>query len=272
MVLLSLLAGAVIGIALGMTGGGGATLGVPLLVYGLGLGTREAVAISLAAVGITSLIGFFHRWRTGQVEIPTGLLFAVAGMLGAPIGSSVATNIPEWLLMSLFGGLMMLVAVLLWRQASRHVQPASGLPDPDSLDAPTCRRKEDGSLILNSPCAALLSMVGLLTGFLSGMFGVGGGFVIVPALIFFSGMSVHRAIGTSLMVIALVSSSGVASQVIAGRSIPLAITPLFVIGGVAGLFAGQRIAARLSPKKLQKTFAIAILGIAAFVITKNLLA
>ena len=94
MVLLSLLAGAVIGIALGMTGGGGATLGVPLLVYGLGLGTREAVAISLAAVGITSLIGFFHRWRTGQVEIPTGLLFAVAGMLGAPIGSSVATNIP----------------------------------------------------------------------------------------------------------------------------------------------------------------------------------
>lgn len=270
--LLSLLAGAVIGISLGMTGGGGATFGVPLLVYGLGLGPRDAVAVSLAAVGITSLIGFLHRWKSGQVEIPTGLLFAAAGMIGAPLGSRFAAAIPESILMSLFGGLMVAVAVMLWRKASQTVQVLDGQPDPDSLDAPTCRRKDDGTLILNSPCAMLLSMVGVLTGILSGMFGVGGGFIIVPALLFFSGMSMYRAVGTSLLVIALVSGSGFVSQVFAGRSIPFELTLTFVVGGVSGLFVGQQIAAKLSPKRLQKSFAVAILGVAVFVILKNILA
>ena len=98
---------------------------------------------------------------------------------------------------------------------------------------------------------------------------MGGGFVIVPALVLFSGMSIHRAVGTSLMVIALVSVSGVASQLWAGHAINPVVTGLFVLGGIAGLFAGQQIGRRLSGPALQKVFVVAILAVAVFVIVRN---
>lgn len=267
---LSLIFGAVVGLSLGLTGGGGAIFAVPLLVYGLGLPTREAVGVSLAAVGATSLVGFLSRWRLGQVEIRTGLLFAAAGMVGAPIGSWIAGLLPEALLLSLFAGLMVVVAFRLWQQASRPVTETAKCPTSEHQDGPTCQRDAAGALILTSRCAVLLMIVGVLTGVLSGLFGVGGGFVIVPALVLFSGMSIHRAVGTSLMVIALVSVSGVASHLWAGRAISPEVTGLFVLGGVVGLFAGQQIARRLSGPVLQKVFAVAILAVAAFVIVRNL--
>ena len=111
---------------------------------------------------------------------------------------------------------------------------------------PACQRTSDGRLRLTSRCAMLLALVGLVTGFLSGMFGVGGGFVIVPALVLFSGMPIHRAVATSLLVIVLVSISGVLSHVVAGRDISLPLTSLFVVGGVFGLTLGGRAAKRLS--------------------------
>jgi len=267
---LSLIFGAVVGLSLGLTGGGGAIFAVPLLVYGLGVDAREAVAISLAAVGATSFVGFLHRWKLGEVELRTGLLFAVAGMLGAPVGTWIASLIPEAVLLLLFAGLMVIVAVKLWQQASRPVVEIQACPVTDAQDGPTCQRDASGTLILNSRCAVLLLIVGVLTGVLSGVFGVGGGFVIVPALVLFSGMSIHRAVGTSLMVIALVSVSGVASQLWAGHAISPVITVLFVIGGISGLFVGQQIGRRLSGPALQKAFVVAILAVAAFVIIRNL--
>ncbi len=267
---LSLIFGAVVGLSLGLTGGGGAIFAVPLLVYGLGVDVREAVAISLAAVGATSFVGFLHRWKLGQVEIRTGLLFAVAGMAGAPVGTWIAGFLPETVLLLSFAGLMGMVAVRLWQQASQPVLPRPACPAPEHVDGPTCQRDAAGVLILNSRCAVLLLIVGVLTGVLSGVFGVGGGFVIVPALVLFSGMSIHRAVGTSLMVIAMVSVSGVASQLWAGHAISPVVTVLFVIGGIAGLFAGQQIGRRLSGPALQKVFVVAILAVAAFVIIRNL--
>lgn len=267
---LSLIFGAVVGLSLGLTGGGGAIFAVPLLVYGLHVNPREAVAISLAAVGATSFVGFLHRWRLGEVELRTGLLFAMAGMVGAPVGTWIASLIPEPILLLAFAGLMVIVAIRLWQQASHPVLPPAACPIPEQQDGPTCQRDATGALILNSRCAVLLLIVGVLTGVLSGLFGVGGGFVIVPALVLFSGMSIHRAVGTSLMVIALVSVSGVAAQAWAGRVIDPVVTSLFVAGGIAGLFAGQRIGRRLSGPALQKVFAVAILAVAAFVIVRNL--
>lgn len=268
----SVLFGILVGLSLGLTGGGGAIFAVPLLVYGLGTPTKVAVGISLAAVGATSCVGFLHRWQLGEVEIRTGLLFAIAGMLGAPIGTWLADFFPDPVLLLAFAGLMVIVALRLWQQASKPM-PVAGSPDcsrPDSHDGPTCRRDAAGALILNSRCALLLFLVGLLTGVLSGLFGVGGGFVIVPALVLFSGMSMHRAVGTSLMVISLVSVSGIASHVWAGREISPFVTGLFVLGGIAGLFAGQRIGRRLSGPLLQKVFVVAILAVAALVIARNL--
>lgn len=270
MLWLSLLFGAVVGLSLGLTGGGGAIFAVPLLVYGLGVPAREAVAISLAAVGTTSFVGFLHRWKLGEVELRTGLLFAIAGMVGAPVGAWIAGFLPEAVLLLLFAGVMIVVAVRLWQQASQPMAPEPVCPTPDHLDRPSCQRDEAGVLILDSRCAILLLIVGLLTGVLSGAFGVGGGFVIVPALVLFSGMSIHRAVGTSLMVIALVSVSGVATQLGSGHAIDPVVTGLFVLGGITGLFAGQQIGRRLSGPALQKVFAIAILAVALFVIVRNL--
>ncbi|MBX3438495.1 MAG: sulfite exporter TauE/SafE family protein [Planctomycetaceae bacterium] len=267
---LSVLFGLLVGLSLGLTGGGGAIFAVPLLVYGLQVPTKEAVGISLAAVGATSFVGFVHRWKLGEVEVRTGLLFAAAGMLGAPVGTWLAGFLPDGVLLLAFAGLMVIVAVRLWQQASKPRAPIPDCSSPETQDGPTCRRDASGTLILNSPCAALLLIVGAMTGVLSGLFGVGGGFVIVPALVLFSGMSIHRAVGTSLMVISLVSVSGIASQIWAGRTISPVVTGLFVVGGIAGLFSGQQIGRRLSGPVLQKVFVVAILAVAMFVIVRNL--
>lgn len=270
MEILGLIFGAVVGLSLGLTGGGGAIFAVPLLVFGLAVQPREAVAISLAAVGSTSFVGFLHRWRLGEVELRTGLLFAIAGMIGAPVGTWISSLIPEAILLLAFGGLMVIVALRLWQQAAHPILPPAACSLAEQQDGPTCQRDASGALILNSRCAVLLLIVGMLTGMLSGLFGVGGGFVIVPALVLFSGMSIHRAVGTSLMVIALVSVSGVAAQAWSGQVIDPVVTSLFVAGGIAGLFAGQRIGRRLSGPTLQKVFVVAILAVAVFVIVRNL--
>jgi uncharacterized protein len=270
MTFLGLLFGAVVGLSLGMTGGGGAIFAVPLLVYGLGVPAREAVAIALAAVGATALLGFLHRWRLGEVEIPTGFLFAGAGMLGAPMGTWLASLLPDTALMLGLAGLMLIVAVRLWQQGNRPAMEPQSCPDPETANASTCQRDAAGGLRLNSRCAMLLILVGIVTGLLSGMFGVGGGFVIVPALVLFSGMPIHRAVGTSLMVISLVSTTGIAALVWGGRTLPIDVTALFMVGGIAGLFLGQRIARKLPGPVLQKVFAMAILAVAAFVIFRNL--
>ena len=269
---LSLIFGVIVGLSLGLTGGGGAIFAVPMLVYGLGMATREAVGISLAAVGVTSLVGFLGRWRSRQIEIRTGLLFAVAGMVGAPIGSWLAGLIPEPLLLTLFAILMLIVAYRMWIKAMASTQLATAacpIENPDE-DGPSCQRDAEGNLRLTSRCARLLLLVGLLTGVLSGLFGVGGGFVIVPALILFSGMAIHRAVGTSLLVITLVSISAVASHLYAGRTIPLEVTSWFIAGGVSGMLLGTQIGRHLSGPTLQKGFALAILAVAAFVLYRTL--
>ena len=270
--LLALVSGGIVGFSLGLTGGGGAILAVPLLVYGLGVAPREAVGLSLAAVGVTSFVGFWGRWRTKQVEIRTGLVFAVAGMLGAPVGAWLSGLIPETVLLALFAILMLIVALRMWSKAS---EPAiAGLPvvcstEAVDVDGPTCRRDHDGKLLLTSKCAWLLMAVGVTTGVLSGLFGVGGGFVIVPALVLFSGMAIHRAVGTSLLVIALVSISGIASHLIAGRAISVETTALFVVGGIVGMLLGNPAGRRLSGPALQKVFAVAIVAVAIFVIVRT---
>ncbi len=267
MPVLPLIFGSIVGLSLGLTGGGGAIFAVPLLVYGLAIDPRQAVGISLAAVGMTSAIGFLGRCKAGEVELATGLMFAVAGMIGAPLGSWLSTLIPESLLLMLFSVLMLVVAVRMWRKTV--LTSAEMICAADEADGPTCRRDAAGKLEFNSPCAMVLAVVGVLTGVLSGLFGVGGGFVIVPALVLFSGMAIHRAVGTSLLVITLVSASGVASHLLAGHEIPLDTTLYFVVGGVLGMFAGIWGSHYLSGPALQKIFAVAIVAVATFVIFRT---
>lgn len=265
---LSVLFGSLVGLLLGLTGGGGAIFAVPLLVYGLGVSPSEGVGVSLLAVGAGSLVGFLDRWRVGLVETRTGLLFAAAGILGAPLGTWIALRVPDSLLLLMFAGLMIVIAVRMWSVASEP--ETCGTCGVEGTGGPTCARDEKERLILTTRCAVVLLLVGLGTGALSGLFGVGGGFVIVPALVLFSRMSIHRAVGTSLMVISLVSVSGITAHVIAGRPIPPVVAAPFLAGAIAGLFAGGRLSQRFSGPTLQRVFAVAIVAVATFVIVRNL--
>jgi uncharacterized membrane protein YfcA len=273
-VALSLIFGVIVGFSLGLTGGGGSIFAVPLLVYGLSVRPREAIGISLAAVGATALVGGLRRLARGEVEVRTGLLFAVAGMLGAPVGSWVGGRLPEGLLLILFAALMLGVAARMWLQASRRPEEARAIRA--TLDAvedesgPSCRRDPEGRLRLTSRCFAVLIASGLVAGVLSGLFGVGGGFVIVPALVLVTGMGIHRAVATSLMVIALVSTSGVVSYLAAGRPLDLHITAMFVAGGIGGMELGTLLGRRLGGPRLQKLFAAAMVIVAAFIVLKSL--
>lgn len=258
----SLLFGSLVGFSLGMTGGGGSTLAVPLLVYGLGVRPREAVGVSLAAVGATALVGALARWRAGEVDFRRGLMFAAGGVAGAPLGSWLAGQISEAVLLLAFAALMLVVAIRMWVSASR---PAGGTPEGSATSG-----GDDGGVRFAAGPVAKLAAAGLTTGVLAGLFGVGGGFIIVPALVLFGGMSMHRAIATSLLVIALVSVSGVASHLYAGRSIALETAALFVAGGVVGMFVGSTLGRQMPGALLQRVFAIAIVAVAVFVIGRTL--
>jgi len=265
---LSLIFGALVGLSLGLTGGGGAIFAVPLLVYGLAVDPRQAVGASLITVAATALVGFVQRARSGTVEFPTGLLFAIAGMLTAPLGAWLSHQIPEPVLLVLFGVLMLLIALRMWLTADRQDTPA--IPEPISDNTrPSCHRDPKGELKITSRCAMILAAVGSSTGILTGLFGVSGGFLIVPALVAFSGMGMQRAIGTSLFVITLVSLSGIAGHFMTGGSVPWEITLLFLLGGLAGITAGTAIASRLAGRRLQQVFAAAIIGVGVFIITRN---
>ena len=266
----AVVAGAVVGLSLGLTGGGGAIFAVPLLVYWIGVDPPTAVAISLVTVAATAAVGAVERWRYGQVEIPTGLLFATAGMLTAPLGSWLGGRIPEQPLLVAFAVLMLVIAARMWQKA-RNVEERLPPAVVAAGGGPACRRDPEGRLRITSRCATVLALVGLAVGLLSGLFGVGGGFLIVPALVTFASMGVPRAVGTSLFVMTLVGLSAVASQIAAGREIPLGIAGGFVAGSIPGLFAGSAIGRRLTGPLLARVFAVAIVAVAVFVIARELL-
>lgn len=268
---LAVLFGSVVGFALGLTGGGGGVFAVPLLVYGLAVAPREAVGISLASVGGTAIFGAVPRLVHGEVELRTGLLFAIAGMLGAPVGSYLSTMIPEQVLLVLFALLMLVVAQRMWTKACNPKLPSGVCVTENEVatDRSACQRDSDGRLRLTSRCAQLLAVTGVMTGVLAGLFGVGGGFVIVPALVIFSGMAIHKAVGTSLFVIVLVSVSGVVSHIAHGNALAWDTTLQFMVGGCAGMWLGGMVAKRLKGPTLQKVFAIAVVLVAAFVMVKS---
>ena len=242
--------GAIVGLALGLTGGGGSIFAVPMLVYGLGVPVAEAPPISLAVVGATAAFGAGRRFASGEVDLRAGLLFSVGGVVGEPAGSALRGAIPAPALMLLFAALMLVVAARMWSKAGGR-SPRADRPESAARVAP-------------------LAVAGVATGFLAGLFGVGGGFVIVPALVFFGGLGIHRAVATSLLAIALIAAWSVARNLVAGRPLPLELAGLFLVGGVAGMLVGTRIGRRLPAARLQRIFAAAILAVAALVVIKTL--
>ncbi len=258
--LLASLAGGAVGFMLGLTGGGGSLVAVPLLVYGLGLVPQDAVAFSLLAVGTTAAVGMLGRSRAGEVCWKSGLTFALAGMWGAPGGVWLAHLLSAKVLLVVYAGLMVAVAARIGLRAAHEVTGA----DPSLLAG-------GANTLASQPWpVARLALLGLGTGVLSGLFGVGGGVIIVPALVLVAGLPIRQAIGTSLLVIALVSLSGVTAHLIAGDSLHWRLLAWFTLGGVLGMQGGTQLGRYLSGPTLQKTFAVLILTVAGFMLLREL--
>lgn len=272
---MSVLFGVVIGLALGLTGGGGSMFAVPLLIYGLHVEPKTAVAVSLAAVTITAAFGATEGCVRGVVELRAGLTFALAGMAAAPVGVFVGSLVSQSLVVIAFACLMVAVAInMAFRALSQPghagVVRARFAEQAQNDKSPFCRYSPDGRLRLNTRCSLSLLGVGLIVGLLSGFFGVGGGFLIVPALMLITEMGIHRAVATSLFVIMLTGLSGLVSATVGGREIDWALAGLFVIGGVIGMFSGRALARYLAGATLQILFSVAIVCIGVFIILERL--
>jgi len=271
---LAVLFGAFVGVSLGLTGGGGSIFAVPLLVFGLAISPDDAVGISLIVVGLVALSGVLRRLRSNVVEFKAATLMAVGGVAFAPAGSWLSDRLQPNFLLGGFAILMTIVAVLMWRAAQQPLRakeiPAA-VPNEEVRTGAACRYDPGGRLAVTSRCAFGLIGIGAATGLLSGLFGVGGGFLIVPALIFATGMGIHRAVSTSLLIIVLISASGSAAYLLHTPHISTGLVGSFVLGGFVGLEIGGRLARRISGPQLQRGFAAAILTVGAFVLGQTLL-
>lgn len=261
---IAIAAGALIGLSLGALGGGGSILAVPVLVYALDQSPAQATTGSLVVVGVTSLVGAVAAHRAGNVLVARGAAFGTVALGGAVAGARASAAVPEAVLLGSFAVLMLGVGALLaarqWR--SRHDDPA---------DQPVRRPALDDPIITFSPTFACqcpravtvlvaATVVGLLTGFL----GVGGGFLVVPALLLAVSLPMEHAAGTSLVVITL--TSGVALLARAGSGVApdwwlvVALTAAAAVAAVAG----ARLADRVDTRRLSTAFTGLVLAVAAY--------
>jgi len=259
--LVIILCGITIGLSLGLTGGSGSNFAVPLLVYVIGLPATQAMPVSLAAVALVAALGAAHAVHKQLVAWAPTLVFAAGGMLGAPLGLRLARNADEHTLLLGFAVLALLVGgSMLWRAFLRPQEAAvvRALPEGgDATGGPVCRVAADGRLRFTAPCSLVLALAGLGAGVLAGLFGVGGGFIIVPALMLITGMGIHGAVATSLVVIALSGFTGSLYAVLDGRIAWPVLLP-FALGGALGMLAGRYFAARIAGPLLQKLLASAV--------------
>ncbi len=250
--LFALGSGALIGLSLGAMGGGGSLIAIPLLVYVVGTTVQEAAALSLFVVAFSALLGIYQHYRAGQVRVKAALVFSGTGALAAWAGAQGHRFVREEVTLLLFALLMVFVAIRMVQQGS-----ASGTASADS-----CAERFPRS------CWIKVSGLGALVGLLTGFFGVGGGFVIVPALVLVLGFPMPLAVGTSLVIIALVSLGGVLGHLSVGALDWRLAAPLLA-GAAGGMVSGPRIGRAVSGQTLARTFAVLILGIAAMLLIQN---
>lgn len=262
MITASILFGALTGLVMGLTGAGGGILAVPALVLGLGLGMAQAMPVALMAVGFAALLGAVDGLRKGLVRYKAGLLMATAGAAAAPVGVAAAHRVSSELLTVVFGVVMLLVAVRMLRQGFKA---GAKPPEPPACNKPCMLNPETGRLRWTWPAASILAGVGTVSGLLAGMLGVGGGFVIVPAFRQFSNVSMHGVVATSLLIIALVSVSSVASALSAGVVVP-PVGWTFIAAAAGGMLAGRRLAPAIPERGLQIGFGLITILVAVLLL------
>jgi len=258
------LLGAVVGFILALSGAGGGILAVPLLVFGLHLTISQAAPVGLIAVGLAALVGAAIGLREGIVRYRAAGLIGISGMLLAPFGVWLAQRVPNMPLMLAFAALLAYVALRMWRQAR-------GLATADAHIAtaalPCIVDPSEGRLTWTLPCARALAGTGLFSGTLTGLLGVGGGFVIVPALARYTDLGIRSIQATSLAVIALVSVGGIGAAAAHG-AIDWRVAAPFAGGAVVALLGGRLIAKRISGARLQQAFALVSAAVAVLMVAR----
>jgi uncharacterized membrane protein YfcA len=254
-ILAALVSGGVIGLILGLVGGGGSILAVPLLVYGVGVASpHEAIGTAAVAVSVNALASLIGHARAGRVKWRCAGVFAVSGMIGAGIGAELGKAVDGKRLLVLFGLLMIGVGVSMLRK--RRI-----------ADAPDVRLTRQSAATL----LPRLVPIGLGVGLAAGFFGIGGGFLIVPGLILATAMPLPYAIGTSLVVVSALGLTTATSYAVSGL-VDWPITGLLVAGGVGGTVAGIALGRVLGTRKglLERGFAAVVIGVGGYVMASSL--
>lgn len=260
------LLGAAVGLVLGLTGAGGGIFAVPALVFGLGWGVPQAGPVALLAVGASAAVGSAHGLRVGLVRYRAAMLMAGIGVAVAPLGTWMAHRLPERWLVGLFAIAMMVVAVRMYRASRARTAGTDKGTDlatsAGTAPQPPCRMNpETGRLHWTRRVAATLGLIGAVSGFASGLLGVGGGFVIVPALRRFTDITVHGVVATSLFVIALISAGTVANAWWNGMH-PGPLGWMFVVGGIVGMLLGRALTPHIAASRLQQIFSALMAAVA----------
>ncbi|MCX2715719.1 sulfite exporter TauE/SafE family protein [Mycolicibacterium sp. J2] len=249
---LALLFGALIGVLLGLLGGGGSILAVPVLVYAVGLDMEQAIPVSLIVIGVASAVGALPKIRVGHVQWRLAAVFSAAGIPATFAGAAIGSHLPQSALLLGFAAVMVLAGVRMLRD-----------------DGPTGTACDTDDGIDWRRCAPRSIPAGLAVGLLTGLFGVGGGFLIIPALVLVLGVDMPIAVGTSLLIITANSAAGVVSH-LHGLHINWAIAAAFAgTATVASLIAGH-LGTRLNTDRLQRWFALLVFAVAAFVVVDTL--
>jgi uncharacterized membrane protein YfcA len=251
MALLGFLLAALIGVTLGLLGAGGSILTVPVLVYVLGYAAKPAIAMSLPVVGVTSLVGAIGHWREGNVQLRTAVLFGLIAMVGSFAGARLAVLVSAGVQLTLLGFVMLGAAVTMLRGSRATRANDAG------EDSPAARRP-----------LAVLAVTGLAIGLLTGIVGIGGGFLIVPALVLLARVPMKQAVGTSLVVIAMNSASGALGY--AGQfDLPWRFLLGFTGVAVLGILAGTRLVRFVSQGALRRAFAVFLIGLGVLILYQS---
>ncbi len=258
--------GFLIGISLGALGGGGSILAVPALVYAAGQTPKHATTTSLVLVAVTAMIGIVPHWRARRVRFAAGTIFGLAGVGGSLLGSHWNKAADPNVLLLAFSGLMMIAAYGMWRRT--HDTPRV----TTSLSASAAAAPHVAAPIRIEPMTMFkVIAAGTIVGLLTGFFGVGGGFVIVPALVLALGFTMPEAIGTSLLVIAINSAVALTTRLHAG-SIEWGTVIPFTIASLLGVIVGSRLASTRDSSSLQRWFVGLLVVVATYTAIRSGLA
>lgn len=290
-VFLSLLSGVVVGFTLGIIGGGGSLLAVPLLIYVVGISnTHIAIGTSALAVAVNSIVNMLYHKRRGHVNLKQGISFAIPGAIGTIIGAQLGLLTPSQSLLTLFAVFMIVISIkmLIETRRSKHSAKIVDGTSNTAANIESANRSfvksnsqtitHKNLTIIASACISFIHeknrqriiLVALAVGLAAGYFGIGGGFIVVPALMHaIPGLNIYEAIGTSLLPVSAFGSLTAARYALSGE-INWPIAMLFVLGGVIGGLYGTRISSKIPKDILKQAFAILLIVIAIYIIIKSM--